>query len=151
MRKNNNKKKITQIKQIKINVYLTARNIFVLVIRKLMLRRWLLKGPEGYQKILIYCWSHCCRASSFIVLSQFSSILSVPPMRIKMILIKEINNCPSDTGSTYIRWGRKQCPDNQTEMVYSGELNAMVVSEFTNGRHAFAQIKKYNEFSNRTY
>ncbi|XP_052075864.1 uncharacterized protein LOC127713952 [Mytilus californianus] len=34
-------------------------------------------------------------------------------------LQKSFNTIPS-LGTTYIRWGRKQCPNNNTELVYSG-------------------------------
>lgn len=27
-----------------------------------------------------------------------------------------------ETGSTYIRWGRKQCPNSTSELVYSGKV-----------------------------
>ncbi|CAC5406426.1 unnamed protein product [Mytilus coruscus] len=35
----------------------------------------------------------------------------------------------SDFGATYIRWGRKQCPSNRTELVYSGYAGGGKYSE----------------------
>ena len=31
----------------------------------------------------------------------------------------------STAGGTYVRWGRKDCPGNDTELVYSGKLELM--------------------------